>query len=272
MFNSLFPNFLPGFRPPTVICNVQCFTTNAIWVRPANTFCVSVIAVGGGGGGGGGAAASVGFPRNSASGGAGGGGGGVSCCNLTNVLTNQCVRIGAGGTLGARAATNTTNGSAGGAGGASCFGSGLVIAGGGAGGGGGCYVANQTTCIVIAGGAGGSGNLAVGNTGGRAVFQCGTGTPTGSACTGSGGGNGGGGGAGQELNSGSGGPACTIFGDILLGKGGDQIGGAGNLPGGIYGAAGGGGCASIISGAACPFNGGAGAPGFVKVISYQCNI
>lgn len=265
-------NLSSGITGPVV----RDFTTNGTWSKPAGVTCIDIIAIGAGGGGGGGATVLI-SPRYQASGGAGGGGGGYSCLSYAGSGLNSspyCVCLGVGGAGGAGASVNGTNGLPGCNGGnTNLYQSGgfpELTASGGGGGGGGCYCANTTSCIVVAGGAGGFGSTYLGNTGGRAVYKYQDIRTSDSACSGNGP-RGAGSGAGYDLSGGlpgAGGSQCFQEG-LRFGKGGDQIDGSSFLPGCVYGAGGGGGCAVVISGTVTKaFDGGAGANGMVRIIEY----
>jgi len=255
---------------------VRDFITTSSWSVPSGLTCATIIVIGAGGGGGGGAAPNSGVPRFQASGGGGGGGGGISCCNYTCAsLSNSpyCIRIGTGGAGGAKAALDSTNGQIGVSGNGSCVtytGGTLLSAQGGGRGTGGCYCPNQSSCIVVSGGPGGTGSTYTGNGGGRGVYQYNAILTSDSACAGNGG-RGGGSGAGYSIAEGiggAGGAECSYVG-LRFGKGGDMLLDNTRPPdGAVYGAGGGGGRASIISGAACPSDGGAGSNGIIRIIEY----
>jgi hypothetical protein len=125
-----------GYR----LSNVQLFTANGTWTRPAGVRAVRAFAVGAGGGGGG--AASSG---NRAAAG-GGGGGGMAWKWITNPAASVSVTVGTGGAGGAAGANNGSNG------GSSWFGFGEVQGNGGAFGSG---ATQGTTPLIRAGGEGG---------------------------------------------------------------------------------------------------------------------
>ena len=147
-----------GGVPPVV--NVQIFTANGNWTKPAGAIAVEVICVGSGGGGGSGRKGAAGTGRG---GGAGGGGGAVSRILLiaADLGATENVTVGVGGTGGATVTTDNTNGNAGGSGSSSFFGTNPWITAGGGGGGDG----------------GGTGSAYGGAGGGGLTSGVGSGTP-----------------------------------------------------------------------------------------------
>lgn len=95
-------------------CTVEIFTTPGTynWVKPANCKAVYVKCIGGGGGGAGGNKGAAGVFT---AGGEGGDGGGVSewTFNESELILNNTVIVGAGGTGGAGATLNNSNGAGG---------------------------------------------------------------------------------------------------------------------------------------------------------------
>jgi hypothetical protein len=112
--------------------DVQTFTSNGTWTKPANAKIVKVICIGGGGGGGSGSKDASGAARSGAS---GGGSGGYSEATFDATLLTSTVTVstGAGGTGGASVTANTTSGNNGNIGANSSFGSYLNTTGGAAG-------------------------------------------------------------------------------------------------------------------------------------------
>jgi hypothetical protein len=215
-------------HPLSATGNVQTFTANGTWNKPATATQVTVILIGAGGGGGSGAVENSGTV---ASGGAGGGGGGYTIKSFPAALlsSTETVTVSAtGGTGGAAVGTAASAGNAGGAGGATSFKStSWAVANGGAGGGAG-------TTGAATGGTGGVGSIN-GGTGASSNAAGGAGgTGSGSNQGGSGGGAGGGmattpanvaGGAGGLIQSSSGNLGGTA------GTSGGGSGGAGNSAG-----------------------------------------
>lgn len=274
-----------GWRAMPKPIDVQVYTSNATWTKPAGAMTVEVIAIGGGAGGGSGRRGAAGTVR---CGGGGGGGGGMTRLVLPAAAapSSASVVIGAGGGGGAAVTADDTNGNSGTAGGTTSFGS-LIRAAGGASGGGGTNAA----------GAGGAGGVAgvTGSLGGSASATGGVGT--GSQVSGgpSSGASGGGitsanvasngaqglGAASVVLSTGAGGVVDTTApGAAAAGDTGTPVPGAAGGGGaasittaaqagaaaGLFGAGGSGGGASLNgnnSGA-----GGAGSAGVVAVITY----
>lgn len=269
--------------------DVQVFTSNGIWSKPAGAKSVHIQCIGGGGGGGSGRASLSGTA-------AGGGGGGASGARSFMFLeasflsATEAVTVGTGGNGGSGVAPGGAgqNGNVGGSGTASSFGSSTVWVYAGFGGGGG----NGTFGAGGAGGAAAFRGMQAGLIGGSASSTFGAGgagnNGTGGA-PGSGGGGGGINASGTIANAGSGGfqfiinggtanqtpvntagfsvPANSPFGGSGGGGGsGSTTGNASNGgAGGLYGAGGGGG------GPAVGFNsgsGGNGAPGIVVVTTF----
>jgi hypothetical protein len=265
--------------------NVQFFTANGTWTKPAGAQAVYVAMAGGGGGGGGGAFAAAG----AAGGGAGGGGGGYSSATFqASQLTNTVsVSVGTGGGGGA-AVTSASAGNPGLGGNNSLFGTYLYAHGGALG-----TAGNATNGSTAAGGAGGVG-LTTGGAGGTTVTTGAAGAAGAGLATG-GGGAGGGVIAGPTAEAGGGG-AAPVIGTNANSSAGGAVGGATPTNGSavIQGctAPGGGGGAAATSGAAqqgadaqantgsggggggaCTAGstsgkGGAGGSGFVLIISY----
>lgn len=115
------------------VVDLQTFTGDGTWTKPASVTSVYVIVAAGGGGGGGGRGMAAANTRGAGSGG-GGGARTVGFFSAADLAATVAVTVGAGGTGGA----GGTNGSgtAGGAGGTSSFGTHLVCYGGGGGAGG----------------------------------------------------------------------------------------------------------------------------------------
>lgn len=193
--NDVFYIYNSGWQnlPPAV--DIQDFTSNGTWTKPAGAIAVQVICVGSGGGGGGGVVAGA------TRGGAGGGGGGsvvIGSFDASDLGATETISVHTGGSGGAVGA-NGSNG------GAASFGSWLSAYGGGGGN-------AATSGIANGGGGGGTAGNASGSTGGAPS----AGGADGIAGQGAGGifnaewGGGGGGRGDNEQTGGSGG--SSIFG------------------------------------------------------------
>jgi len=280
--------------------DVQAYSADGTWTKPAGAQFVEVIAIGGGGGGGSGR---LGAAASTRGGGAGGGGAGITRWMVPAAALGAtvAVTVGQGGVGGAPQLTSGVNGNAGSPGTASTFGA-HVYASGGFGGAGGA----GTSAPI--GGAGASASIIPGGVGGNGGAGA-TGSPTvGASALGAAGGGGGGsvtsgntqqaganGGAGSPFFAGAsalaggaggatGGTAGAVgtstsssqpFGGGGGGGGGANHAAAGSAPGGdggdggSFGAGGGGGGGGTTSTAAGQSGeGGAGANGIVYVITY----
>lgn len=219
--------------------NVQSFTSNGTWTKPANVTHVSVLVCGAGGGGGSGAQETLGTV------GTGGGGGGGGGCLFKEFSASEfgstvTITVGSGGTAGA-ATTGVGAGNVGGVGGDSSFGTTLKAYAGGGGGGG------QPAASSAGGasaGCAGDGGTASGSTGGTGA-GCGSVAGVAAGAGGSSGANpsGGGSGGGGSITTGFNGPIAiwcpgAPSGGTLLAATATNGGTGGSLPG-ISGASGG---------------------------------
>ena len=238
-----------------IAVDVQTFTGNGTWTKPAGCTLVEVVCIGGGGGGGGGG----GFAAGTRKDGGGGGGGGAYAAKVfkaADLAATEAIVVGAAGAAGTGGTTGSgTDATAGGNssfGGVKCeaFGGGAGKGGntaasgvsGGGGGGSGGAGANGTTGSVLGGapaataganGVAGQGGGSALNNGGHAEYGGGGGGGSTGATSGSGGGSifGGGGGA-------CGGMITAAGGENFSGRGGRQGGWGYTTGGGTTGPAG----------------------------------
>jgi hypothetical protein len=278
-----------GLPAAVGVVNVQVFTANGTWTRPAGALYARALLVGAGGGGGSGRRGAAGSVRT------GGGGGAAGSVVLRDffLLPNatEAVVVGAAGAGGAAVSANSTNGNNGGAGEASTFMGWRAHGGaGGSGGvtgtsinGGAATVSNMEANAITQISGGGAGSNNVGSNGDDLGMERPTGGGGGggmeSGNVARAGGNGGrqrqvalnyfgtaiaGGAGGAAAGNGVAGAAgVNYFG--LGGGGGGSAGGDGGA-GGNYGGGGGGGGSGIDTTTASGA-GGAGAGGLVVVVT-----
>lgn len=165
------PTDLTGAQVVTILglptTDVQVFTANGTWTKPANAKAVGVFLEGDAGGSGSGRRGAAGTVR---CGGGGGGGGGISAMWFPAALlpSTVSVTVGQGGAGAAARTTDDTNGFSGTSGAGTSFGDFLRAGGGGAG--------NAGTATNGIGGNGGVGTMATGTPGASASTTGGAGT------------------------------------------------------------------------------------------------
>jgi hypothetical protein len=132
VFTSNGPNGAPSWQDGSTAVNVQQFTSNGTWNKPAGVTYVLVEIWGGGGGGGSGRRGATNTAR-SAGGGGGGGGYLQQTFMATGLTSTVSVTVGAGGAGGTAITVNDTSGNTGTSGGTSLFGTYITGNGGGGG-------------------------------------------------------------------------------------------------------------------------------------------
>lgn len=218
-----------GGSPLSITVQVNTYTTNGNWTKPANLLWASVEVQGAGGGGGG--TQSTGASQAAAGSGGGSGGYAKKVFPASALSATEAVVVGAGGTAG-----TTTAGAVAGTGGSSSFHG--VVGNGGLGGVTGTATIGGVTVASGAGGTASGGDLNVLGAAGfisRVINVSGTGTPV----------------------------AYGSGGSSMLGVGGRQPSGAAT-----QGVQGGGGGPSVVAASTTGLVGGVGGDGVVIVTSY----